>query len=47
MNEFEKKLKEKLDKLIEKEVNNKQICDINKIKSQIDFTDNKKPKKEK
>ena len=45
MNEFEKKLKEKLDKLIEKEFDDKPICDIKKIKSQIDFTDNKKPKK--
>ncbi len=45
MNEFEKKLKEKLDQLIEKEFDDKPICDINKIKSQIDFTDNKKPKK--
>lgn len=45
MNEFEKKLKEKLDQLIEKEFDDKPICDIKKIKSQIDFTDNKKPKK--
>ena len=45
MNEFEKKLKEKLDQLIEKEFDDKPICDINKIKSQIDFTDNKKAKK--
>lgn len=45
MNEFEKKLKEKLDQLIEKEFDDKPICDIKKIKSQIDFIDNKKPKK--